>query len=84
MSDRPFIQKLFRPVSPEGKVHTLGTLLKEMYPVALPNDGEFVDTHTHTHITQKLSKNKIIKSQCSHSDNGNTLPAAGQTVRQPY
>lgn len=52
MSDRPFIQKLFRPVSPEGKVHTLGTLLKEMYPVALPNDGEFVDTHTHTHNTK--------------------------------
>uniref|UniRef100_A0A8C4GT74 Autophagy protein 5 n=1 Tax=Dicentrarchus labrax TaxID=13489 RepID=A0A8C4GT74_DICLA len=30
MSDRPFIQKLFRPVSPEGNVHTLGDLLKEI------------------------------------------------------
>lgn len=39
MSDRPFIQKLFRPVSPEGDAHTLGNLLKEMYPAALPNHG---------------------------------------------
>lgn len=39
LSDRPFIQKQFRPVSPEGHVHTLGDLLKEVYPVALPNEG---------------------------------------------
>lgn len=39
MIERPFIQKLFRPVSPEGTVHTLGDLLKEVYPAALPNDG---------------------------------------------
>uniref|UniRef100_A0A665T4V4 Autophagy protein 5 n=1 Tax=Echeneis naucrates TaxID=173247 RepID=A0A665T4V4_ECHNA len=38
MSDRPFIQKLFRPVSPEGNTHTLGSLLKEMYPAAIPNE----------------------------------------------
>ncbi|XP_047454980.1 autophagy protein 5 isoform X3 [Mugil cephalus] len=39
MSDRPFIQKQFRPVSPEGNAHTLGDLLKEMYPAAITNDG---------------------------------------------
>lgn len=46
MSDRPFIQKLFRPVSPEGNVHTLGDLLKEMYPTALPNDGTSAHTQS--------------------------------------
>lgn len=46
MSDRPFIQKLFRPVSPEGNVHTLGNLLKEMYPAALPNDGTSAHWYT--------------------------------------
>lgn len=59
MSDRPFIQKLFRPVSPEGNVQTLGDLLKEMYPAALPSDGTSVHTHRgkegifllrHTHL----------------------------------
>lgn len=45
MSDRPFIQKLFRPVSPEGNAHTLGDLLKEMYPAAITNDGK--STHWH-------------------------------------
>lgn len=45
MSDRPFIQKLFRPVSPEGNVQTLGDLLKEMYPAALPSDGTSAHTH---------------------------------------
>lgn len=51
-SDRPFIQKLFRPVSPEGSTHTLGDLLKEMCPAALPSDGTSAHTcpqcHTHT------------------------------------
>lgn len=47
MSERPFIQKLFRPVSPEGNVHTLGDLLKEMYPAAIPNDGRSTNRHTH-------------------------------------
>lgn len=45
MSDRPFIQKLFRPLSAEGNVHTLGDLLKETYPAALPNDGRSAHTH---------------------------------------
>lgn len=41
VSERPFIQKLFRPLSPEGAVHTLGDLLKEMYPAALASDGTY-------------------------------------------
>ncbi|KAK1171154.1 autophagy protein 5 isoform X1, partial [Acipenser oxyrinchus oxyrinchus] len=37
-SDRPFIQKLFRPVTAEGQTHTLGDLLKEMFPTAVTSD----------------------------------------------
>ncbi|MBN3319326.1 ATG5 protein, partial [Atractosteus spatula] len=40
MSDRPFIQKLFRPVTAEGQSHTLGDLLKEVFPAAITNDDE--------------------------------------------
>lgn len=53
MSDRPFIQKLFRPVSPEGNVLTLGDLLKEMYPAALPNQGTCA--HWYTHSKQEVT-----------------------------
>uniref|UniRef100_A0A8C1EBX6 Autophagy protein 5 n=1 Tax=Cyprinus carpio carpio TaxID=630221 RepID=A0A8C1EBX6_CYPCA len=35
MGERPFIQKLFRPVSPEGHTLTLGDLLKELFPAAI-------------------------------------------------
>uniref|UniRef100_A0A671QKJ8 Autophagy protein 5 n=1 Tax=Sinocyclocheilus anshuiensis TaxID=1608454 RepID=A0A671QKJ8_9TELE len=40
MSDRPFIQKLFRPVSPEGHTLTLGDLLKELFPAAICVEGD--------------------------------------------
>ncbi|XP_010963670.1 autophagy protein 5 isoform X2 [Camelus dromedarius] len=40
-TERPFIQKLFRPVAPDGQLHTLGDLLKEVCPSAVaPEDGE--------------------------------------------
>ncbi|XP_044613175.1 autophagy protein 5 isoform X3 [Equus asinus] len=40
-TERPFIQKLFRPVAADGQLHTLGDLLKEVCPSALaPEDGE--------------------------------------------
>ncbi|XDV40971.1 hypothetical protein PO909_009940, partial [Leuciscus waleckii] len=39
-SDRPFIQKLFRPVSAEGHTLTLGDLLKEMFPSSICVEGE--------------------------------------------
>ncbi len=47
MSDRPFLQKLFRPVSPEGHVLTLGDLLKELFPAAVCAEGELKIIHTH-------------------------------------
>ncbi|XP_064804351.1 autophagy protein 5-like isoform X2 [Oncorhynchus masou masou] len=49
MSDRPFIQKLFRPISSDGYTHTLGDLLKEVYPVAISSDGS-------SHRSQPLSR----------------------------
>lgn len=40
-SERPFLQKLFRPVANDGNSNTLGDLIKEVYPAALPpEDGE--------------------------------------------
>lgn len=57
MSDRPFIQKLFRPVSAEGSVHTLGDLLKEMYPTALQNEGTSNTPRWHPHhVAQHLQR----------------------------
>lgn len=57
MSDRPFIQKLFRPVSAEGNVHTLGDLLKEMYPTALQNEGTSNTPRWHPHhVPQHLQR----------------------------
>lgn len=40
-TERPFIQKLFRPVAAGGQLRTLGDLLKELCPSAVaPEDGE--------------------------------------------
>ncbi|GAB1295080.1 Autophagy protein 5 [Apodemus speciosus] len=40
-TERPFIQKLFRPVAADGQLHTLGDLLREVCPSAVaPEDGE--------------------------------------------
>lgn len=60
MIERPFIQKLFRPVSPEGTVHTLGDLLKEVYPAALPNDG--TSAHTGPAVFQNMCHKSIVIS----------------------
>ncbi|XP_078255981.1 autophagy protein 5 [Rhinoraja longicauda] len=38
LNERPFIQKLFRPVSKEGQPHNLGDLLKEMFPIAVTSE----------------------------------------------
>ncbi|XP_040094966.1 autophagy protein 5 isoform X3 [Oryx dammah] len=39
-TERPFIQKLFRPVSTDGQLHTLGDLLKEVCPSAVAPEGK--------------------------------------------
>ncbi|TKC52594.1 hypothetical protein EI555_018043 [Monodon monoceros] len=38
-TERPFIQKLFRPVATDGQLHTLGDLLKEVCPSAVAPEG---------------------------------------------
>ncbi|KAK9514368.1 hypothetical protein VZT92_027840 [Zoarces viviparus] len=70
-SDRPFIQKLFRPVSPEGSVHTLCDLLKEMYPVALPSDGEPKRYQVVIHGIEPLLETPLqwLSEHLSHPDN---------------
>ncbi|XP_077455759.1 autophagy protein 5 [Stigmatopora argus] len=72
MSDRPFIQKQFRPVSPEGNAHTLGDLLKETYPKALPHDGEAANRYqVLIHGIEPLLETPLqwLSEHLSHPDN---------------
>uniref|UniRef100_A0A3B5PVV7 Autophagy protein 5 n=2 Tax=Xiphophorus maculatus TaxID=8083 RepID=A0A3B5PVV7_XIPMA len=71
LSDRPFIQKLFRPVSPDCNVHTLGDLLKEMYPDALTNDGEQKRYQVLIHGIEPLLETPLqwLSEHLSHPDN---------------
>ncbi|EPQ18660.1 Autophagy protein 5 [Myotis brandtii] len=41
-TERPFIQKLFRPVATDGQLHTLGDLLKEVCPSAIAPEGNII------------------------------------------
>ncbi|KAF7226699.1 autophagy protein 5 [Nothobranchius furzeri] len=70
-SDRPFIQKLFRPVSPEGSAHTLGDLLNEMYPDALTRDGEKKRYQVLIHGIEPLLETPLqwLSEHLSHPDN---------------
>ncbi|ERE86262.1 autophagy protein 5 [Cricetulus griseus] len=54
-TERPFIQKLFRPVAADGQLHTLGDLLKEVCPSAVTaEDGWEAGGIT-----------KVLRVQCS-------------------
>uniref|UniRef100_A0A8C5H9I6 Autophagy protein 5 n=1 Tax=Gouania willdenowi TaxID=441366 RepID=A0A8C5H9I6_GOUWI len=69
--DKPFIQKLFRPVSPQGNPHTLCDLLKEMYPAALTNDGEQKRYQVLIHGIEPLLETPLqwLSEHLSHPDN---------------
>lgn len=71
MSDRPFIQKLFRPVSPEGNVLTLGDLLKEMFPAAICQDDEPKKYQVVIHGIEPLLETPVqwLSEHLSHPDN---------------
>uniref|UniRef100_A0A673JLJ1 Autophagy protein 5 n=1 Tax=Sinocyclocheilus rhinocerous TaxID=307959 RepID=A0A673JLJ1_9TELE len=68
MSDRPFIQKLFRPVSPEGHTLTLGDLLKELFPAAIYEPKRF---QVMIHGIEPLLETPIqwLSEHLSHPDN---------------
>lgn len=38
-TERPFIQKLFRPIASGGQMHSLGDLLKDVCPSAIDHEG---------------------------------------------
>lgn len=56
MSDRPFIQKLFRPVSADGHPLTLGDLLKELFPAVICVEGE---PCVQTYLLQERKESQI-------------------------
>lgn len=70
-SERPFIQKLFRPVSADGALHTLGDLLREMYPAAVPSEGEEKRLLVVIHGIEPLFETPLqwLSEHLSHPDN---------------
>uniref|UniRef100_A0A8C2I7X2 Autophagy protein 5 n=1 Tax=Cyprinus carpio TaxID=7962 RepID=A0A8C2I7X2_CYPCA len=70
-SDRPFIQKLFRPVSPEGHTLTLGDLLKELFPAAICAEDEPKRFQVMIHGIEPLLETPIqwLSEHLSHPDN---------------
>ncbi|MBN3305702.1 autophagy protein 5 isoform X3 [Amia ocellicauda] len=71
MSDRPFIQKLFRPVTTDGQPNTLGDLLKEVFPAAVtPDDGQ-KKYHVVIHGIEPMLETPIqwLSEHLSHPDN---------------
>eukprot|EP00079_Xenopus_tropicalis_P035604 XP_017949375.1 PREDICTED: autophagy protein 5 isoform X2 [Xenopus tropicalis] len=40
INERPFIQKLFRPVANDGRPYTLGDLIREVCPAAVPAEAQ--------------------------------------------
>ncbi|XP_032194808.1 autophagy protein 5 isoform X2 [Mustela erminea] len=59
-TERPFIQKLFRPVAADGQLHTLGDLLKEVCPSALAPEASLqtVDLQRRLHFMCKETPGK--------------------------
>uniref|UniRef100_A0A8C1ZLH3 Autophagy protein 5 n=1 Tax=Cyprinus carpio TaxID=7962 RepID=A0A8C1ZLH3_CYPCA len=71
MGERPFIQKLFRPVSPEGHTLTLGDLLKELFPAAICAEDEPKRFQVMIHGIEPLLETPIqwLSEHLSHPDN---------------
>ncbi|XP_073727866.1 autophagy protein 5 isoform X1 [Misgurnus anguillicaudatus] len=71
MSERPFIQKLFRPVSPEGHPLTLGDLLKDLLPAAICVEDEPKRYQVMIHGIEPLLETPIqwLSEHLSHPDN---------------
>ncbi|KAI5616888.1 autophagy protein 5, partial [Silurus asotus] len=71
LSDRPSIQKLFRPVSSEGHALTLGDLLKELVPDVISQDGDPKKYQVVIHGIEPLFETPIqwLSEHLSHPDN---------------
>ncbi|XP_077018645.1 autophagy protein 5 isoform X1 [Tamandua tetradactyla] len=61
-TERPFIQKLFRPVAADGQLHTLGDLLKEVCPSAVAPEG----SRNQTWVSSMADKNSATEPPLHH------------------
>ncbi|KAH0622188.1 hypothetical protein JD844_024280 [Phrynosoma platyrhinos] len=70
-SERPFIQKLFRPVAADGQPHTLGDLLKDVCPAAINSEDGEKKTQVVIHGIEPMLETPIqwLSEHMSYPDN---------------
>ncbi|XP_069462681.1 autophagy protein 5 isoform X2 [Ambystoma mexicanum] len=70
-SDRPFIQKLFRPVASDGQQLTLGDLIKEVCPAAIPSEDGVKKFQLVIHGIEPLLETPVqwLSEHLSYPDN---------------
>ncbi|XP_077669005.1 autophagy protein 5 isoform X1 [Eretmochelys imbricata] len=68
-TERPFIQKLFRPVAANGQLNTLGDLLKEVCPAAITPEVSPESENRHSRDTFVASIGRYLRAsyaKCSY------------------
>ncbi|XP_038655175.1 autophagy protein 5 isoform X2 [Scyliorhinus canicula] len=71
LNERPFIQKLFRPISGDGQPHNLGDLLKEMFPAAVTSEDMEKQYQVVIHGIEPMLETPLqwLSEHLSHPDN---------------
>ncbi|XP_059698339.1 autophagy protein 5 isoform X1 [Haemorhous mexicanus] len=70
-TERPFIQKLFRPIASGGQLHTLGDLLKDVCPSAIATEDGEQKTQVMIHGIEPMLETPIqwLSEHMSYPDN---------------
>ncbi|NXY07491.1 ATG5 protein, partial [Pomatorhinus ruficollis] len=70
-TERPFIQKLFRPIASGGQLHTLGDLLKDVCPSAITHEDGEQKTQVMIHGIEPMLETPIqwLSEHMSYPDN---------------
>ncbi|KAM6356173.1 autophagy protein 5 isoform 3-T4 [Podargus strigoides] len=70
-TERPFIQKLFRPIASGGQLHTLGDLLKDVCPSAITSEDGEQKTQVMIHGIEPMLETPIqwLSEHMSYPDN---------------